>query len=360
MKKILFASYDLNIGGIETSLVTLLNTLSKNEDNEITLVLEKKQGVFLDQINKNINIIEYIPNSSKNIIVRKFINMLKRIKFVFKYRNKFDFAASYATYSLSSSFITRTASKNNALWVHNDYTDLYEDTIEYKQFFLQRKVHDFRHIIFVSKRALKGFCDIFPQLSDKTECINNIIDYDSIVNKSKEEIDIKKEGKLITFLNIGRHDENQKRLTRIINASKKLKLEGYRFKVLLVGEGQDTEKYKKTVDRYKLEDIIEFTGKKKNPFPYYRISDCVVLTSDYEGYPVVFIESMLFSKPIITTNVSDAEEDISNKYGIVVNKNEEQIYHAMKKFIEEGYKIEEKFDPEKYNQEIIHKLEKII
>ena len=42
MKKLFFASYSLDIGGIETSLVTLLNNLG--EKYEITLCLEKKEG----------------------------------------------------------------------------------------------------------------------------------------------------------------------------------------------------------------------------------------------------------------------------------------------------------------------------
>ena len=52
MKKLFFASYSLDIGGIETSLVTLLNNLG--EKYEITLCLEKKEGIFLNEINKKI------------------------------------------------------------------------------------------------------------------------------------------------------------------------------------------------------------------------------------------------------------------------------------------------------------------
>ena len=61
MKKLLFAAYSLDIGGIETALVTLINYLQKN-GYDITIVLEKKQGIFLEQIDKNIKIIEYKPD----------------------------------------------------------------------------------------------------------------------------------------------------------------------------------------------------------------------------------------------------------------------------------------------------------
>lgn len=103
---------------------------------------------------------------------------------------------------------------------------------------------------------------------------------------------------------------------------------------------------------------MKFVGRKNNPYPYYKIADCMVLTSDYEGFPVVFLESGIFNKPIITTKVSDYQK-IENKYGIVAEKNEESIYEAMKDFIENGYEIREKLDIEDYNKKVLNKLETI-
>ena len=85
MKKILFAAYNLDLGGIETSLVTLTNFLLE-KGYEITIALEKKEGVFLDKISPNINIIEYAPWNEKNVIKRKISNLVKRYKFIKKYK----------------------------------------------------------------------------------------------------------------------------------------------------------------------------------------------------------------------------------------------------------------------------------
>ena len=126
MKKILFAAYSLDLGGIETALVTLINYLAKKQ-YDITLVLEKKEGIFLDTIDKNIKIIEYSPSYNKNRILAKIKNALNRLKFILKYKNKFDCAISFATYSLSSSFVARTSSKNSVLWVHNNYLNFFEN-----------------------------------------------------------------------------------------------------------------------------------------------------------------------------------------------------------------------------------------
>ena len=83
MKKILFASYDLGLGGIETALVALINYLSelKQENKykyEITLVLEKKQGIFLKNLNKRIKIIEFTPSTNQIVFFRKLKNLSAR------------------------------------------------------------------------------------------------------------------------------------------------------------------------------------------------------------------------------------------------------------------------------------------
>lgn len=357
MKKLLFSAYSLDIGGIEKSLVTLLNELQKRDYN-ITLVLEKKEGIFLQELNSNIKIITYTPNNDKNILKRKITNFIQRIKFAIKYKNKFDFSASYATYSNSSSFVSRTASKNSCLWVHSDYSTIYKNNIkEMIKFFKEKKYNKFKHLIFVSKKAEQSFIEIFPKVKEKTIVCNNIVDSKKIEKLSNEIIELQKEN-IITFLNVGRHDEKEKRLSRIIEVAKKLKENEYKFKILFVGDGKDTEKYKQMVKKYKLEKQIVFIGKKQNPYPYFKISDCVILTSDYEGYPVVFLESMILNKPIITTKVSDYE-DIEGKFGYTTTKETDDIYEKMKLFIENGFKIKEKFNAEQYNDNIMKKLEKI-
>lgn len=80
--------------------------------------------------------------------------------------------------------------------------------------------------------------------------------------------------------------------------------------------------------------------------------------TDYEGYPVVFLESYILEKPIITTKVSDYKE-VENKYGYVTEKSTKDIYEKMKLFIVNGFEIKEKFDYKQYNKEILEKIEKL-
>lgn len=359
MKKLLFAAYDMNVGGIETSLLTLLNYLIDTKKYDITLVLEKKQGIFLSQLDSKIKIIEYNPSQEKNILLRKVANFSKRLEFILLYKNKFDFSASFATYSLVSSFVARIASKNNTLWGHADYKILFNNNeSEVIKFFTKLKYNKFKHIIFVSKQACKSFIEIFPESKKKVLHCNNLINDKKILELSEEYVEMEKDN-TYTFINLGRHDEHQKRLTKIIKAAIHLKNDKLKFRILFIGEGKDTNIYKQQVEENNLQDVIKFLGVKKNPYPYLKLSDSVILTSAYEGYPVVFLEAFILNKPIITTNVSDAIEQIQNKFGQVVSGDEEHIYKTMKNFIQNGYTIKEKFYAKEYNEEILSKLYEI-
>ena len=357
MKKIMFTLNSFGIGGIEKSAVILMNYLSQ-KGYEITAVVEEKKGIYLKQLDEKINIIEYTPINSSNILKRKFLNMIKRISFILKYKNKFDFSASFATYSLMGSFVARTASKNSALWGHADYMEMYGNKEEMRSFFEKLNYNKFKHVIFVSKKGRKSFVELFPNMKEKTFECNNLIDGKKIEELAIEKIEYSRDESKFTFLNVGRHDEKQKQLMRIIEASKMLKEEGMRFEILFVGDGQDSKLYLDYIKKNELEDVIKIIGRKENPYPYFNIADCILLSSDYEGYPVVFLESFILNKPIITTKVSGSES-IEGKYGYVVEKNKEDIYKKMKKMMQEGYQIKEKFHYEEYNNLILEKLEKI-
>lgn len=356
-KKIMITAYSLGLGGIEKALINLLQLLDKNR-YDITLVLEKKEGIFLSQVPKEIEVLEYRVFNDKNPLVRKIKNRIQLLRWKKEHKNKYDFAISFATYSRPGAHIALNASRHNVLWIHNNYEEIYErDTGKIKEFFRVVQARKFRYLVFVSKDNLEAVCKYIPDFRKKSLVCNNIIDYKRMRELSCEKISIEKRN--ITFLNVGRHEEHQKRLSRIIDASSRLVEEGYHFTVWFLGDGVDTEYYRQMVRDQKLEDVILFLGKTDNPFPYYKASDAILLSSQYEGYPVVFVEAMTMHKPLVTTKVSDYQE-VEEGYGVVVENSHEGVYLGMKEFLDQGYKIKNEFDPEKYNQKIMEKLEELI
>lgn len=63
--------------------------------------------------------------------------------------------------------------------------------------------------------------------------------------------------------------------------------------LVMLGDGKETYNIQKYIKENKLEKRIILLGKKKNPYPYFKISDYIFLTSLTEGYPVVFQEAMV-------------------------------------------------------------------
>ncbi len=96
-KKLLFTAYNLGLGGIEKALINLLDNIDY-EKYEVTLILEKKEGEFLDNINKNVIVKEIKVSNCKIGIIRKIINFFRKLKFRLFNNKKFDFSCCYATY----------------------------------------------------------------------------------------------------------------------------------------------------------------------------------------------------------------------------------------------------------------------
>ena len=357
-KKLLFTAYSLGLGGIETALVNLLNKLDYSK-YEVTLILEKKEGIFLDEIPSNVKVLEYKISDSKIVPLRKIYNRSKLIKWSNKLNKKYDFSCSFATYSRPGALLALAASDNNAIWIHSNYYLMYEKNVEEMKKFLDG-VHtkSFKNVVFVSNESMRDVTSHYEGIKSKSLVCNNYINGDIILDKSNEECGYQKRD-VPTFVNVGRHDEPLKRITRIIEASSRLVNEGYNFDVVLVGEGDDTGYYKELVEKNGLKDIIHFVGKQKNPYPYFKMSDAVLISSDNEGYPVVFLESMILDKPILSTKVSDYEE-LDGIHGVFVNKDTESIYKMMKNFIDKGFKIKDHFDYKEYNKNIDKKINELI
>ena len=185
MKKLIFFSKHMGIGGLEKSLLNLLNSLDLDR-YQVTLVLEEKQGEFLEKLDERVKVEEYRLSRCPFVPLRKLINFTKRWFWVHKNRNRYDFSCSYCTYSVIGSRLSQAASDNSCLYVHNDYTHIYPDREQFRAFFHQLRTENFRKILFVSNESRESFCTVLPELAGKTQVINNLINAGEIRSMAKE------------------------------------------------------------------------------------------------------------------------------------------------------------------------------
>lgn len=356
-KKILIASYNLDFGGIETSLINLLKNMDL-EKYDVTLVLEEIKGAFLKDVPSDIKIKEYKVSNNKNVLVRKFVNLLKRIKWMLLNYKRYYASICYATYSGPCGFVARTSSRNKILFIHSNYYQAYDkDENKIREFFDNRKIEKYNHIVFVSNESKKDLCKIYPNIEKKSVTINNLIDYERILKLSEKKVDVKRTTKKI-FMFVGRLDESSKRLTLLLEVAKKCKEENVKALFWIVGSGPDEKMYKDIVKNNNLDNVI-FYGAKKNPYPYMKVCDYLILTSRYEGFPVVYNEAIILERPIITTiDVSDDYISIPNRFGYVVN--EKNIYDKVKELSKTKEKIKETVDYNTLNKKRINLIEQIM
>lgn len=332
-KDLLFADVNLELGGIEKAQVNLLNNIDYKKYN-VTLVLEEKKGVLLNKVNKNVKVIEVKVSNNKNIILRKLLNATRKFKFkIFEYHN-YDFSCCYTTYSYSCNKLASIASTNTAFYVHSDYKYVYKNKDDFRAFFDSRKISDYKKIIFVSNESRNSFLEEYSELKDKCLVINNFIDTKDIISKSHEKIDFikTKNKKLLVF--VGRLDDSSKKLKRAINLVKEIDS----IELLIVGDGPDRKMYEDFTKKCKVENRVTFVGSKENPYPYMNEADYVVLTSDYEGFPVTYLEALTLNKKIITTiETSDESIDIK-EIAYIIPKEENKMVKAVKEILKDNSK----------------------
>ena len=341
-KRLLFTAYSLNVGGIETALINLVNRVNLDK-YKIDILLEKKEGIFLDKVKDEITIKEFKVYNNKNIILRKLLNLTKRCIYNITDYKTYDFSCCYATYSLSGSKLSKIASDNTAFYVHNNYKDLYKDAKKEKEFFDNRGIEKYNHIIFVSNEYKKEFLRLYPNLKDKVLVLNNFINTEEIKEKSKMAIKETKPKNKKLFVFVGRLDDDAKKVGKAIRLMKELK----DCVLWLVGDGPAKEQYEKLVKEEKLTTRVKFLGRQKNPYPYMKKADYIIMTSDYEGFPVTYLEAITLEVPIITTiDVSDDKLNIGKDYASIISKDEKTMLKQVKEIIKEDKKVN-KIDIEK-------------
>ncbi len=125
-----------------------------------------------------------------------------------------------------------------------------------------------------------------------------------------------------TFLCIGRLAEQKNQLA-LIEPVKILKNKGYQFQLLLAGEGPDEEKLNTAIQAENLSDCIKLLGIRKDIPTLCNQAHCLVMSSLWEGLPIVLLEAGASHLPVISTNVGSVSSLIDKKTGYLIAHTDE-------------------------------------
>ncbi len=374
MKKIAFFAQCMLCGGVENALISLGNKLI-NMGCEVTIYVIVKKGGFIDRIPSEINFFEIpmkedlrnsIPVGGTKITVRDCIKereYLKALEFSIKHKlNKTPFAELNVNleeipqlnreydiavnFHMHSPFLVwylsqRVEARKKYTWIHNDFR-----TTKYEIGALKEYLKCVDQFFAVSQQLKREFIEAIPEYATKTQVALNIVPTDQIIKKGNEAYpDEYKNIDYIKILTVGRLEE-QKGYDLAIQVCKKLKDDGFKFKWYILGEGTLKKRISKDIKKYGLTDCFFLLGNRMNPYPYFKYCDIYVQCSRHEGYVTTVTEAKLFDKPIITTDVSGAREQIIDGFnGEISNVNVNDIYSRIKKLIENPM-IREKYSAE--------------
>ncbi|MDC2864544.1 glycosyltransferase [Bacillus sp. BP-3] len=359
-KDILFVINNLNCGGAEKSLISLLNTIDYSRYN-VDLFLFKHEGLFFNKIPAQVNILEEpseyrlfdmsikaaimqcLRQGKINIalsrvcagyIFRSEKNSARCEQRVWRYLSKslqtlhktYDVAIGYLEKNPVYFCIDKVKANKKIGFIHTDYDKFGMDANLDMQYF-----RSLDHIVTVSEECANVLKQRFPIYKDKIGVLHNIVSPSMIYKMSQEKADIKHKG--IKLVSVGRLS-NEKGFDFAVKACKNLVQNGYEIKWYIVGEGEERNKLETMIEENHLQEHFFLLGMKENPYPYIKEADIYVQPSRFEGKSIAIDEAKILHKPIVVTNFSTAKDQIKHEEnGIIVEMNSNAIAEGIQKMI---------------------------
>ena len=341
-KKILIRIGSLRHGGAEKVLVTFLKNLP-NDLYDIDLLLNLYSGKYLNEVPDWINIIylnkgemittnrlQDIPEKAARVIFQKVLKEFPDLLYTFILKDKKYDIEFAAIHGMRDEILHSTNhSSKKIMWIHNDLSQVKEYTDEEI-----RKFFRFDKVMVISEKIENLFLNLAQNESEKQKIVRiyNPLDTDEILIKAEQPVvNYEFDKNIPTFISVGTVFP-QKGFDRLLKVHKKLLDEGFRHKILIVGDGYDFENIKTLKSQLGVDETATMLGFTENPYPYFKNADFYILSSRYEGFPTVLFEAITLKKNIIATEVSGVNEMLNNgELGLITENSEEGIYEGMKK-----------------------------
>lgn len=364
-KKILIAISNLNCGGKEKSLISLLQSIDYHKF-EVDLLLtnaDKNGEFFTNYLPDNVQIM-HLPDKYKWLFIPRD-NYLKHLKYTLRnskgflkmifytmkgviqgnmaslrqefwescssympeYKINYDVAIDYSG-GHKQLILDKVSANKKITWIHSDYKvygrNKEMDSDDYNRL---------DAIATVSKTTYDIFISEFPELKEKTYVIPNINIKSKILEMANEYAEFDNDYLGMKILDITRLDPN-KGIDIAIKACKELVDEGYNIKWYILGDGPEKVRLQNLIKQNGLEHRFILLGLHSNPYPFIKRADLIVHCSLFEGKSVAIDEAMLLEKPIILTNYPTAKDQIENGInGLICDSSVDGIVKAVSKLI---------------------------
>lgn len=301
-----------SFGGADRSIIKLINSLKNCEIFFISL----KKSHYGKNIKRKIKYINLNSNKvSLNLFkLNKLIsNIIKK-----KYFKK-NILISNQNFANISSLLACRSIENlkiiliernhiNELKFYKNFYDFFKKNI--LLFLIKLLYRKSDKIIAISKtlsKDLSSYCNK-KVITIYNAALNEKVFYNNNYKIKKKIINLKKR-KTFLILNVALFEFQKDHFT-LLKAYKKFCNFNPNSHLLLIGYGKEEGRIKEFIINNNLSKNISIINNVKNPQKYYKICDLFVLTSLYEGFANVIVESLKNNCPVITSDCKSGPLEI--------------------------------------------------
>ena len=304
--------------GVSRSAIAIANNLTRMQLAEVTLmplfINDKSSHSLVDCGVKIKPVFGFYFKGFASLIHKLPMCLFSRLVYG---QDKYDIEVAIQ-YGLSLRCVAaHGSSAAKYAWVHT-----YDEGLRFKS-----EYETIGTICCVSKCNAERLHKELPSV--KVDYNYNPIDDTEIRKLGNESIDIKRPDGLL-FVTVGRHSP-EKGFGRLINIMKQLKEQGYKFHLWIIGDGPLSVELNHLRTDSGVEEYVQFLGHQDNPHKFTSKADLFICSSFREGYSTACTEAIMLGVPVITTNVSGAEELISEaECGAITELDDGSLYNAIK------------------------------
>lgn len=292
---ILFLIPSLRGGGAERVMVTLLQHVNRARFKPVLAVVDSTDSVYLADVPEDVQVIHL--NSSR---VRYAIPRVMRLI----WQMKPDVVLSTLGHLNLALAMVRPFLPSRTLFVAREATIVSQNVMAHRPEFvwrwLYRKFYSNHDILVCQSRHMRDdLVSSFCVPADRTVVINNPVDLPKIRHKAALAAapwPWPAQAGRTRLLAAGRLSA-EKGFDILIRAMELIADPG--VCLAIIGDGPLRQKLQDQIARAGLLDRVHLLGFQANPYSWFRSADALVISSRYEGFPNVVLESLACGTPVI-------------------------------------------------------------
>lgn len=307
-KKILFVIPTMTSGGAERVFLHLLNHFDRRR-YELFIALGTRRGEFLIKLKEDIEIFEMNAERARAAIppLVKIVRRLKPQVVVSTVGMNFAAALGKSFFPANTRVVLREGSSPTAF-----LADVARKSPARAKFYRQgyKYIYGFADAVICQSNFMRD--DIERNLRvpvRKLHRIYNPVDFDQIdglMDKPTEEFFDTDRVRLIT---VGRLSF-EKAYDILLEAFAVVRETNPAATLTFLGEGDDRKSLENLARDLQLNGAVHFPGFRQNPYSYMKRADIFVLSSRYEGFSNVMVESLACGTPIVATDCPSANREV--------------------------------------------------